>query len=533
MFSPPFVFCVSCFVFPSKAKADVTLPALISNNMVIQSHRPIPIWGNASPNEKITLTLAGGGQTKTITANDDGKFKTTLDPLPPSDQPIELTVKASNTLTVKNILVGEVWFCAGQSNMGWQLKASTNGEEEIKNANHPNIRLWVGQRAKKDDPDSLGGSWQPCSPKTAERFSAVAYHFGKHLHRSLKRPIALMDAGAGGSYIEQWLSVETMKTDPTLPDFAAMLEADKLAYEKLEPVYAEKLKKWQATTQAITTTRPELAKAYPGTKGLPYAPKRFMHPDQWYGTFSNLPHRIRRMELAGIAWYQGESQLGYPEPHSRSFPALIKSWRKLFNREDLPILFVQMPNIGDITQNPNTQSKWAELRESQLTALNLPHTAMVVTLDVGEAKNVHPPNKQPVGNRLAYAALATIYKSTTITPWSSPMMDTVTIDGPTVTVKFKHAEGGLTTTDNKPPTAFALAGEDCKYHWATATIKNDTVILTSENVKAPKTVRYAWSNNPQVNLVNPSQLPAAPFRHGEPPPTPPKSYSAWQHYLRN
>ncbi len=515
-----FLFAVIVFSTCAVASADVSLPSILSNNMVLQQGVKIPIWGTASAGENVSVSI--GDNHAEATADAGGNWKCFLDPMPPGDQPAEMTVRGKNSIAVRNILIGEVWFCAGQSNMGWTLSRSKDAEKEIAEANYPSIRLY------------RGGQWMVCNPKNAGPFSAVAYYFGRHIHRELHRPVGLLMAGIGGTSIEQWTSMDAFENDPTLSEFPDMIREDIASFDEEKAKHDQKTEKWRATTQAIVTTRPALARAQPGN-GLPYAPKALVNPKDWYGGIhAGTVERARQMAIAGVLWYQGENNVGMAERYSRLFPSFIRHLRKDFGREDLPFLFVQLPNLGQPASDPNRQASWAELRAVQAQALSIPNTFMVVTIDVGEAKNVHPPDKLPVGTRLAVAALATVYDRKPEGLYSSPMFESMKVDGSKVIVKFKNADGGLITTDGQNPTGFAIAGADERYFWADATIDGESVMLTTDKVPFPATVRYAWADNPKVNLCNRSNLPAAPFMAGEEfKPVDRRLVSSWKAYMTN
>ena len=501
--------CLAVLLLAASASADVRLPDIIGTNMVIQQGVPVPVWGWAEPGEKVSVAV--GANKAEAVADAAGKWSCRLGVMKASDQPVEMTVSGKNTLTLKNILVGDVWLCAGQSNMAWPMSVAKNGEEEIKKADYPSIRLFVIRAPRQEEPrdDFLGypgtkvpgGQWWVCNPKNIAQFSAVAYYFGRNLLTELKRPIGLIGEGIGGTSIEEWTSQETFKTDPELSAYPAKIADYEKKYVELKADYDKKSEAWRAAPEK---DRPK------------YAPTRPLQPWEAYGGLYNaLIEPLAKTPMTGILWYQGENNVNDGAGYAKMFPAMIRSWRRTFAQGDLPFLFVQLPNIGDRLADFNRTFGISELREAQMAALPLPRTAMIVTIDVGEAHSAHPVDKVPVGDRLARAALALAYGQNIVNPFC-PLFESMKVEGPKLTVKFKFAEGGLVARGDKP-VGFAIAGTDGKYFTADAVIAGDTVALTSDKVPAPVSVRYAWTLNPEVNLYNKADLPVSPFRAGEKP----------------
>ena len=504
--------CMTTLAMTAPSWADVRLPAIIGNNMVIQQGEPVPVWGWAEPGEKVSVAI--GDNKADAVADAAGKWSCRLTAMRPSDQPVEMMVTGKNALTVKNILVGEVWLCAGQSNMGLTLSNATDGAEEAKKADYPSIRLFVIRTPREAEPrdDFLGhpgskvpgGQWMVCNPKNTAQFSAVAYFFGRKLLGDLKRPVGLVEEGWGSTAIEGWTPLATFKTDPDLADYPAKIAAYENQYPGLKADFDKKLADWQAASEK------DRAK---------YPPVPPIRPELTYGGIYNaIVSPLRWTPMAGVIWYQGEQNVGDAAGYGRMFPAMIRAWRKNFRREDLPFLFVQLPNINVPTSDPNRPSSIAELRHAQSAALALPRTAMVVAIDVGEANNVHPPNKLPVSERLERAALAMVYKQDIANAFC-PVFDSMKVEGPKLIVNFKHAEGGLVVKGDKLA-GFAIAGAGGKYFWANAVVEGESVVLTCEKVPVPLSVRYGWANNPELNLFNKAGLPAAPFYSGESPAPP-------------
>ncbi|MCL2641248.1 MAG: sialate O-acetylesterase [Phycisphaerales bacterium] len=501
---------------------DVKLARFVGDHMVLQRNAKCTIWGTASPDEKITVVFAGN--TVQTSASPDGKWSCQLPPMEANVAPQEMTVTGNNVITVKNILVGDVWFCAGQSNMGWQLAWSENGAEEAAKADHPALRFFPCQGSKADVPqdDVKHYQWTQCNPKSANTFSAVAYYFGKKLNADLKVPIGLIGAGYGGTAIEQWMAEETYKTDPTLAGFAAIFAAKEAAFPKLKEEWDKKQAQWEAKKAEILATNPA---AKPGA-GIPYGPNPIYPPSDFnYKLYNSTVSPLRNVSVAGFIWYQGESNVGDAPGYAKQFPAMIRHWRKHIGHGeggDLPFLFVQIADgaTTGTADQPNRLNGMSELRASQLTALALPKTAMVVTLDVCEANNAHPKYKEPVGSRLAIAALAVKYGKE-IPNYSSPLMESMKSDGGNLVLKFKFADGGLVSKENQNTpknaklTGFAVAGADGKFFLADAKIDNDTITVSSSDVKAPVSVRYAWGLVPAYTIWNKADLPLGTFQAGE------------------
>ena len=497
-------------------RADVKLPAVIGDNMVIQQGMPFKLWGWAGAGEKVTVTLAGNGvQSKaTATADDSGKWQVKMDALKASSDALELTVEGKNTLKVKNVLVGEVWVCSGQSNMEFSVGGAINAKEAIAKADYPTIRLFniapTKHLAAKTE-DDVKAKWEVCSPATVGGFSAVAYFFGRELAAKLKVPVGLINSPWGGSPVEQWIPMETYKNDPDLADFPPRMEKEAADYPKAMEDYKKRLEEWKAAREKIVSANPAAA-TQPGA--IPNPPGQPQPPENRYSAMYNgniAP--IVDYAIKGAIWYQGESNAGNAMGYRKSFPAMIRGWRKAWGQGDFPFLYVQLANFMDRPADPNVQHTWAELREAQTLTLSTPNTGMAVITDVGDAGDIHPRDKQTVGRRLALIAEAKTYDMKDVV-YSGPMFESMKIEDGKIRLSFQHVGGGLVAKGDKL-TGFAVAGEDGKYSWAQATIDGDNVVVSSDKVAKPVMVRYAWGNNPECSLYNKADLPASPFRAGE------------------
>ena len=613
--------------------------------MVLQRDVPVTIWGWAAPGDTITVEFAG--QKKTAVAANDGNWLVKLDPLPACPEPRQLVVFEADAprVTLHDILVGEVWLASGQSNMEWPVGKSFNAAAEMAAANYPQIRLFtVPLRMLNGPQPEVDGTWQICTPHSIETFSAVAYFFGRELHRELGMSIGLINSSKGGTRIETWTSRDALLSDPLARREIERYEAgpadeefarDPVAWERNhvmpDPGNVGFAQGWAATdfddsrwgemrtpskwqdfghkfsgvfwfrrtvclpaawagrdlrlhlgacdkhdttyfnSVPVGTTGWETCDAWctpreyrvPGklvragrnviatriysymTDGGLIGPAwrmrlvaendsipltgdwrfRIEHnfglqpmPQQPFGPgnpntphilFNNMIRPLAPYAIRGVIWYQGESNATAAQHYRTLFPLMIRDWRRAFGQGDFPLLFAQIANHGAPQQQP-VESGWAGLREAQLLALGEPNTGMAVTIDIGDAKDIHPGNKQDVGKRLALVARAQVYGQPI--PFSGPLYRSHTVEGGAIRLHFDHADGGLLTSDGGPLKGFAIAGVDKQFGWADAKIVGDTVVVSNAEVSEPAAVRYAWASNPIGNLANSASLPASPFR---------------------
>ena len=482
--------------------ADVRLPAVISDNMVLQDGMKATIWGWAEPGEQIMVSVNWHNMQWAVTADKDGMWMFKMNP-PKVGGPYKMTIKGKNTITIQNILVGEVWIASGQSNMQWPVKQSDNAEQEIAEANYPEIRLFTVERKTAEKPQSdCTGSWVSCSPETVPGFSAVAYFFGKELHKELNVPIGLIQTSWGGTPAEAWTRWQILETEP---DFAPILQryADAVAkYPEAKNNYELKVIEWK---EASAKAKAE-GKKPPQRPREPFGPGHHHSPAGLYNAMIAplIPYGIR-----GATWYQGEANAGRAYQYRKLFPTMIKNWRNDWGQGDFPFLFVQLANFKAVKPEPS-ESDWAELREAQLMTLSLPNTGMAVIIDIGDANDIHPKNKQDVGKRLALWALAKTYRKKL--EYCGPLCKSMEVEGNKVILHFEHVGGGLVACGDGPLKGFAIAGADHKFVWANAKIAGDTVVVSSDKIAEPVAVRYAWADNPVCNLFNKEGLLASPFR---------------------
>jgi sialate O-acetylesterase len=447
------LFClllVACWT--ACAAAAVKLPAVFGDNMVLQNGQPVPVWGWADKGEEVVVSISG--QTLKAKAGDDGRWKVALEKLAVGG-PLEMTVKGSSgdPIILKNVMVGEVWLCSGQSNMVWPLVKSVDGQKETAAALHPAIRLFQVARVKAAEPVAdVQGAWAECSPKSAENFSAVAYFFGRHLHKELGVPVGLIQADWGGTPAEFWTSRKTLEANETLKPLAGQGENSSLYNGMITPL-------------------------------IPYA-------------------------IRGAIWYQGESNVGRAEQYDVLFPAMIANWRADWGQGDFPFGFVQ---IAPYRYGGPDPTRCARLWESQTKTLKtVPNVGMVVTTDIGDVKDIHPTNKLDVGRRLALWALAKVHGRDVV--YSGPIYREMSVEGNRIRLRFDHVGGGLISNDKKSLREFTIAEADKKFVAARATIDGDSVLVEADGIGNPVAVRFAWREDAEPNLANREGLPASPFR---------------------
>ena len=639
-----FFFASSCSWF-AKPAAEISIPSLFTDNMVLQQNQASPVWGKATPGGKVKVVF--NNEKKTAVADDNGDWMVKLHP-GAAGGPFELLIIGGDTTVLKNVMVGEVWVCSGQSNMEMPLAGwgkVLNYEQEVANANYPNIRLFQVRHATslKPQEDVDAEPWQECSPETVPLFSAVAYFFGRHLFNELNVPIGLIHTSWGGTIAEAWTAPDFLAQ---MADFVqAMQERDNAvkSEEEQRAEYEKKLQKWQQTLDSLVQRaaaggpaweQPDVIDAdwaamqlpvlwekagLPGFDGIVWfrktihipadlagqectlslgpvddqdvtfvngqrigatdvydAPRKYnipagvLHPganvvavrvldygggggiwgaaeQMWlqsaagdrislagawkYKTSVSMedvpprpqspdtPNRpavlynamlepLMPFAIRGAIWYQGESNVGRAWQYRELFPTMITSWRTHWGQGNFPFLFVQLANWREVREQP-TESAWAELREAQLLTLSLPNTGMATAIDIGDAEDIHPKNKQEVGRRLALNALAKVYGKDVV--YSGPVYKSMSIEGDKIRLSFDHVDGGLVSKGGVL-TGFAIAGEDSQFVWANAQIDGETVVVSNPEIRHPLAVRYAWADNPLCNLYNKAGLPASPFR---------------------
>ena len=485
--------------------ADVKLASPFTSHMVLQCDMKVPIWGMADGGEEVTVEFAG--QKMSAKAGSDGKWRVDLKPLKVSAEGRTFTVTGSRTaqpIVLDDVLVGEVWLASGQSNMVFPVSKSRgapygliNEEQEIAAANYPLIRMFTAQDTKRYSPQAGVASegWLVCSTNTVPGFSAVGYLFARNLQKELNVPVGILTVASGASCAEAWMSREALAANPHLKFVLDSLD-------ECENYY-----------RAAPTNRPAVAPLHPTPINKPRtANPRLTDPssDQHFATvlFNGMLNPVIPYAIRGALWYQGES-ICWGTPGLNLYGtvqrAMIKDWRARWGEGDFPFYFVQLPGQQNVSNNPR-------ISEEQAGVLAVPDTAMAVTIDTGEAKNVHPHNKEPLGDRLTRIALANTYGRKI--EYYGPMYESMKVEDGAIRVTFSHLGGGLTAKDG-PLKGFQIAGADQKFVDAEAKIDGDTLVINSAQVTAPVAVRYAWDNYPEglgCNLYNAAGLPAAPFR---------------------
>lgn len=480
-------------------QADVTLAPLFTDHAVLQRDKPLRIWGRAEAGEHVVVTFAGQ-QVGTTTAA-DGSWVVVLAPIPASSTPAELVVAGRNTITLSDIVVGDVWLCSGQSNMEWPVSRTMNAEQEMAAADFPLIRQAKVARTVAEKPaENVVTSWIPCSPQTAGDFTAVGFFFARDLHTRLKIPVGLINSTWGGTPIEAWLSDKALGSDPAFAVVGERWKQTLADYPKNKMAYEAAVAAWTAEDAAAR------AKGQKFTKPAPNEPQGPGHSYTPAGLFKGMIHPLLPYGLQGVLWYQGETNTSRPSEYAALFKTLIQSWREYFGQADLPFFWVQLASFRG---SDPFATEWALLREAQTKTLSLPATGQAITIDIGDRNDVHPRNKQEVGRRLALIARAKVYAMPV--DYSGPVFSNLIREGTTLRVHFTHAGTALTARD-KPLQSFQIAGADRRFYPASARIDRDSVIVSSPQVREPVAVRYAWFNAPEPNLYNGAGLPAVPFR---------------------
>ena len=480
------------------AKGEIRLPKILSGHAVLQRDQPIHVWGWSDPDEAISTSL--NGVTAATTGDRFGHWSVYLPPQS-AGGPFTLTATGRNKIMLDDILIGDVWFASGQSNMEMPLNGFPgsavvkNAAEEIRNANQPLLRLlFIPHHATPYPLSDFEGDvgWTTCSPETAAKFSAVAYFFGREIASREHVPVGLIDSTWGGTPGEAWVSLDALSADSSLmPVFATWAKMADQQADLPALLRAEKTED-EAARQAHTE-----------------APKHPWHlnPASWDPSwlFNAMIAPAVNFGIKGVIWYQGEtnSKLDRAYLYQKVFSTLIADWRRHWRQGDFPFLFTQISSFkSDETED------WPVVREAQLRTLSVANTAMAVTIDVGDPDNVHPSDKQTVGARLALAARAMAYHENI--EYSGPLFRETSTDEGAIRAWFDHTDGGL-MTKGETLQGLEIAGDDHRFVPATARIDGRSVILTSPAVKAPKYVRYGWRNAPTVNLFNSAGLPASPF----------------------
>jgi sialate O-acetylesterase len=472
--------------------ADITLPPLISDNMVLEQRTRPTIWGRADPGESITVKL--GEDTAQTVADKEGTWSVKLDGLK-AGGPYEMNVSGKNAITVHNIAIGEVWLCAGESNMEYPVVAARDSQQEMAAATLPMLRVFMVKHNAAAQPQrDCAGEWIICDPGTVGPVSAVAFFFGRDINRGMRTPVGLIESAWGPSRAEAWTPRAELEKDfkPLLDDYQKRASAYPAAFT----AYHDSLSQWKASAHA------------PGSHA-PVAPVDPSGPNEPASLYNGMIAPLTRYAIRGALWYQGESNTSDPGTYRTLFPAMIGAWRAAFKEGDFPFLYVQLAGFLRRHEQP-VASRWAELREAQAAALSTNKTGMAVAVDLGDEHDMHPADKQDVSHRLTLIASSEVYGKPVAA--SGPVFSGMSIDDGKATISFSHTEGGLAATTGTAVKGFSIAGEDRNFVWAEAEIHGTKVIVQSASVPNPVAVRYAWADMPDCDLVNKVNLPAAPFR---------------------
>ena len=463
----------------SPDQQSLRLADIFGDNMVIQQKTNATIWGQAKPNAEVMVGPSWMKQVSKTTADEKGHWTTTVETPAAGGGPLGIVIGSEDEkVELKNVLAGEVWICSGQSNMEWKMRAFgvDHFKEDVAKADRPNIRYChIPKILSLEVQDSIPCRWSVCSPETVLDYSSVAYFFADKLEGELNVPIGLVSTNWGGSTAEAWIDKKWLEQD--FPEFNTQ-------YNK----YAKVIAKSGATFAN---------KKIP--KGINHKSPSVL--------YNKMIHPLIPLTIKGVIWYQGESNMQRPEQYARLFPTLIKSWRQEWNQGDFPFYFVQIAPYG-YTKDPVSA---AFLREAQLKTLSVPNTGMAVTMDIGNAENIHPKQKKPVGERLALLALAKDYGKTDLV-YSGPIFTSFQIEENQIRLNFDHIGGGLVSRDGQPLSYFTIAGEDKVFVPAKAQIDGDSILVSSDQVAKPIAVRFAWGSADAPNLMNKAGLPASSFR---------------------
>lgn len=494
----------------TQLSAALKLPAMFSDSMVIQRDQPVKVWGWATAGKKIQVTI--GDQNQTAIADDHGRWSLLLKAMS-AGGPHSMTVAGDgSTLTVNDMLVGEVWLCSGQSNMAMTVNRSNNPGAEATAATHPQIRMFkVGSGHSLEPQETCSGTWAVCSPDTVGGFSATAYFFGRRLHKELNVPIGLINSSVGGTSVESWTSMPAQSSVASIKPRLDAWKSEDDAFDEAAATtrYDKAMIAWKEKVAAQKSAEPgSKAKRAPRKPQLASRPRK----DRNYpaNLFNGKINPLVGYTIKGAIWYQGEnaSGRGFSHLYGAQLATLITDWRERWGQGDFPFGWVQLPNFRAPQTQPSQTDGWVLVQEGMLKTLAVPATGMAVTIDVGDAKDIHPKDKQSVGHRMAQWALADVYQQKILA--MGPIYSASKIDGDKVIIDFKYASG-LHAKDNELK-GFAIAGADKKFVSATAKIDGKHVIVSSPGVKQPVSVRYAWAANPVISLYNAAEIPASPFR---------------------
>lgn len=495
--------------FSSSAGAAVKLPAIFGDHVVLQRDMKIPVWGWADPGEKISVRL-GGGMPLEAAADEKGAWRVEL-PAMPAGGPHELTVTGTNVVTVRDVLIGEVWLCSGQSNMEWVVQNSLDPQKEAAAANLPAIRhIKVPLVPAATPQPDFRSSWQVCSPQTVGGFTAAGFFMARRLHEDLGVPIGLINASWGGTRIEPWTPAEGFSGLEKLRDIEQLVQRKQPGH----PQYQERLKQHLAEVDAWSKgarAALEAQQSVAPSPGFPAELKPLTSHDEPTTLYNAMVHPYVGFAIRGAIWYQGESNHAEGGLYTEKMKALVGGWRKAWKQGDFPFYYVQIAPFQYGQENPLVLSTFWK---AQQAVLEIPNTGMAGTGDIAELHDIHPKNKQEVGRRLALLALKQTYGRKEVVA-SGPVFKSLKAQGGKLRVTFDHAEGGLKSRDGQPLNWFEILGDETGFVKADAVIDGADVVLSSPAVAQPMAVRFGWHKVAEPNLANGAGLPAYPFEAGE------------------
>lgn len=545
------------FFLVCRADGAVHVGSVFSDNMVLQRDIKTPVWGWADPGEKISVSALG--QTGSAEADKDGRWMVRLDPMPATDKPFDVVIAGTNTLTIKNVVVGDVWLCSGQSNMARVVAKSLSSSSDP-SGELPLIRDFQAYRQVELEPQrDVRGRWTVSTTAAAEHFSGVGFYFAREIQKQMHIPVGILESSLGATNIEAWMSLDALGSRPgikpfldewnkavsDLPAMQAKFQADLADWEAKSPgakeKYAADMDAWaQAKAEALATRKPVPPQpANPPRSPLALPVSLARHYQAYYdtgtksfvfrlnaavatGCYNGMIVPILPFGIKGVLWWQGENNAGRADIYRHEFPALIDDWRRKWGEGDaLPFFFVSLARYTPAQVSPVEEHGWGAIREAQtLTAESVPHTAVAAAIDLGEANDIHASNKETVGLRLASCAMALVYGQKA-KEYTGPTYDSMIVEGGKIRLRFTHVGSGLVMKGDKL-TGFAIAGADKKFFWGDAVIDGDTVVVSSPDVAEPKYVYYAWASNPPVSLYNQEGFPASSFRTDGPAASPGK-----------
>ncbi|MEM8911624.1 MAG: sialate O-acetylesterase [Planctomycetota bacterium] len=487
-------------------RADLTLPPMFDDHMILQRDQPVRFWGWSSPGSRVDVAVDDGPSATTVVES-NGRWESSL-PSMPAGGPHAVTISSDGTdITIEDVYFGDVWLCSGQSNMAMTVARADSSVQESAAADLPMIRMFKVTSPHATSPQQhCQGEWSICSPDSVGAFSATAYYFGRRLHRELQVPIALLHSSVGGTSIESWTSLPAQRSIKAIkPRLEAWADEDDQFDEVAEAAkYERALEKWTARVKAAREAeqspprRPKMAEQPSASRNYPA------------NLYNGKVHPLVGYTIRGAIWYQGEnsSSRGFSHLYGLQLITLVTDWRRRWQQGDFPFAWVQLPDYRQPQTDPNETTGWVLVRDGMRHALSLSNSGMAVTLGAGDAGDIHPKDKQTVGSRLAQWALVDVYGQSGM-PMGPIYRSSSTNDGK-ISIEFDYADGLHSIHDRIE--GFAIAGPDRQFVWADARVEGQRVIVSHPSITNPVSVRYAWASNPKFSLVNGDGIPASPFR---------------------